>query len=163
MTIALYAGSFDPPTLGHLDLIERGAAHVDTLIVGIGINPHKPGLMPIEERLAILEHECRHLGERIRIEAYRGATVHFARFIGADVLLRGLRTGQDLDNERAIAEVNRLHGFDTLFLLTAGRLAHVSSSVTRQALAAGLPLDGLVSAYTAAALSSYGPSDDFNE
>ena len=95
----------------------------------------------------------------VEVHAIEGATVEYARKNGVDVLVRGLRTSLDLDNERAMAEVNRRHGFESLFLLTSGHLAHVSSSVVRQVLSAGLPLDGLVSARIAHAIGDLARAD----
>lgn len=143
MAIGLYPGSFDPPTLGHLDIIRRAASFCERLIVGVATNPEKHALFSIEQRLNLLQIECNDMGN-VEVVAIEGATVHAARKLGVDVLVRGLRTSLDLDNERAMAEVNKANGFESLFLLTSGSLAHVSSSVVRQAFYAHLPLDGLV-------------------
>lgn len=145
MAIGLYAGSFDPPTLGHMDIIQRAAGFCDKLIVGVAVNPEKHALFSTEQRVHLLQVECDGM-ENVSVLAIEGATVHAAKNLGATVLVRGLRTSLDLDNERAMAEVNKANGFESLFLLTSGCLAHVSSSVVRQAFAAQLPLDGLVSA-----------------
>ena len=146
MTVGLYAGTFDPPTLGHLDIITRAAHFCEHLFVGVASNPEKNPLFNSEQRIHLLQAECKDM-KNVEVRHVDGATVHAAAKLGADVLVRGLRTSLDLDNERAMAEVNRANGFESLFLLTSGILAHVSSSVVRQAFAAGLPLDGLVTAH----------------
>lgn len=145
MAIGLYAGTFDPPTLGHFDIITRAADFCERIYVGVASNPEKHrSLFSSEQRIQLLQAEC--LGmDNVEVCHIEGATVHAAAELKADVLIRGLRTSLDLDNERAMAEVNRANGFESLFLLTSGHLAHVSSSVVRQAFSAGLPLDGLVS------------------
>jgi pantetheine-phosphate adenylyltransferase len=140
----LYAGSFDPPTLGHLDIIRRAARVCDTLIVGIGRNPEKQAVFSVEQRVRLLRLECADI-VNIQVEVISGATVDFARQQQVTVLIRGLRTYIDLVHERAMAEVNRANGFESLFLMTAGKVAHVSSSIVRQAMDAGLSLQGLVS------------------
>ncbi len=144
MAIGLYPGSFDPPTLGHLDIIQRAASFCERLIVGVATNPEKHPLFSLEQRLRLLELECDGF-KNVEVVAIEGATVHAAKNLGASVLVRGLRTSLDLENERSMAEVNKSNGFESMFLLTSGCLAHVSSSVVRQAFAAQLPLDGLVS------------------
>ena len=144
MAIGLYAGSFDPPTLGHMDIIQRAASFCERLIVGVAVNPEKNALFPTENRVHLLQVDCSSM-QNVEVVAIEGATVHAAKELGATVLVRGLRTSLDLDNERAMAEVNKANGFESIFLLTSGHLAHVSSSVVRQAYAAQLPLDGLVS------------------
>ena len=141
--IGVYPGSFDPPTLGHLDIIRRAAGFCERLIVGVATNPEKQALFSLEQRLKLMQIECEEMSN-VEVVAINGATVHSAAELGADVLVRGLRTSLDLDNERAMAEVNKTNGFESLFLLTSGSLAHVSSSVVRQAFYAHLPLDGLV-------------------
>lgn len=153
MAVALYAGSFNPPTLGHLDIIERAASVADRLLVAVAVNPEKRALFSVQERLDLIRADCAGM-DNVEVHAISGATVEFARQHDVDVLVRGLRTSLDLDNERAMAEVNRRHGFESLFLLTSGHLAHVSSSVVRQVLAAGLSLDGLVSPRIAEAIRS---------
>ncbi len=143
MAVGLYPGSFDPPTLGHMDIIKRAASFCDRLIVAVAVNPEKNALFSVEDRLRLLQVECNDI-ENVEVVKIQGATVHAAKQLDADVLVRGLRTSLDLDNERAMAEVNKANGFESIFLLTSGSLAHVSSSVVRQAFAAQLPLDGLV-------------------
>jgi len=149
---AIYAGSFDPPTLGHRDLVARAAAVVGELVVAIGEHPDKRTFVPLARRVELLRTDCAGLG-RIEVATFAGATVAFAKECGADVLIRGLRSTDDLERERAMAAVNRRHGFETLFLSASTPYLDLSSSLVRQVLAAGLPLDDLVSPAVAACLA----------
>ena len=140
---ALYPGRFDPPHLGHLDLIRRAAALADKLVVGVAIEPGKPAFLTPHRRVALLRTACADL-PNISVVAYRGATVAFARKHNVTVLVRGLRGAADLEAERVMAEVNRANGFDTLFLASAVQHIHLSSSMVRRVVKLGLPLTGLV-------------------
>lgn len=154
--ILLFPGSFDPPHLGHLDVLRRAAAVARTaggeLLVAIADHPEKCAFLTLDQRIALLSELC--AGDHTtRIVTYRGATVHFARANGVTALVRGLRNPLDFENEKSMAEVNRSHGFDTLFLMTAGVHAHLSSHLVRSARAADLPLDDLVPPTVAQALA----------
>ncbi len=156
--IALYPGSFDPPHLGHLDIIRRAAAMFDRLVVAVAVNPHKAQFLAIENRLELLRGLVAGLAN-VTVDRYQGATIAYARTHGIGVLLRGVRTGQDLEQERALAIVNRsLGGVETLLLPAAAETVHLSGRLVREALAAGLSVDGLVSAPVAAALNARRPA-----
>ena len=120
MTVTLYAGSFDPPTLGHMDIITRAARVSSQLIVGIGHNPNKRPFLPVDTRVQLLRDEIAaqqlmtNTHARVEVEVFTTATVAFARERGVTALIRGLRGVGDLDRERGLAEVNRVNGFDTL-------------------------------------------------
>ena len=148
---ALYPGSFDPPHLGHLELIRRAAVLVDELVVGIAVNPDKAPYLPIEQRLALLRADCAEL-RNVSVVSYQGATVQAARALGAGALLRGLRNANDLEAEQAMAMVNRANGFETLLLLSSSEHLHISSRLVRLTADAGLDLAGLVGPRVAAAL-----------
>ncbi len=148
---ALYPGSFDPPHLGHLELIRRAAALVDELVVGIAVNPDKAPYLAIEQRLALLRADCATL-RNVSVVSYQGATVQAARALGAGALLRGLRNANDLEAEQAMAMVNRANGFETLLLLSSSEHLHISSRLVRLTADAGLDLTGLVGPRVAAAL-----------
>ncbi len=148
---ALYPGSFDPPHLGHLELIRRAAALVDELVVGIAVNPDKTPYLAIEQRLALLRADCAELGN-VSVVSYQGATVQAARALGAGALLRGLRNANDLEAEQAMAMVNRANGCETLLLLSSSEHLHISSRLVRLTADAGLELTGLVGPRVAAAL-----------
>jgi pantetheine-phosphate adenylyltransferase len=152
----LFPGSFDPPHLGHLDLINRGAALAGRLVVAVAIHPDKHGWLPVERRVALLRACCIHLA-RVEITTYQGATLHFARDQRINTLLRGVRSAADLDHERAMAEHHRQLGLDTILLLAPGALAHLSSSFVRQVHAAGLGVEALVPPVVATALTGATP------
>lgn len=150
---ALYPGSFDPPHLGHLDLIRRAAAQVAHLVVGVALNPDKQPLLSAERRVGLLTELSRELGNVSAI-AYAGATVTFAKAQGCTVLVRGLRNAADLDAEFGMAQVNRANGLDTLFLVSDAAHQHLSSRLVKLVAHAGLPLDALVPRAVLTALTS---------
>jgi pantetheine-phosphate adenylyltransferase len=129
--IALYAGSFDPVTHGHLDIVHRAAGLFNELIVGIGDNPDKKPLFTAEERLRLMEP---HLPARgVKAAAYTGLTVDFARQIGARVMVRGIRDMMDFADELHQANINRVIGhIETVFLLASDRHMVTSSTYIRQ-------------------------------
>ena len=151
----LFPGSFDPPHLGHLDVIRRAAELArcggGELLVAVADNPDKPGWLAIDRRMALLTELCRDV-PGTRPVSFRGATVLFAQANGVDALVRGIRNPLDFEHEKSMAEVNRSHGVDTLFFMTAGVHAHLSSHLVRSARAAGLPVDTLVPPAVAKAL-----------
>ena len=150
--IALYAGSFDPPHRGHVELVRRAAAVSTRLIVGVAANPAKTPFLPAEVRVALLRAACADLAN-LSVEIYTGATVVFARARNVQVLIRGLRTAVDAEFERGLAAINRqAAGIETLLLLADGAHSHLSSSLVREAARAGLPLDALVAPDVAAAI-----------
>jgi pantetheine-phosphate adenylyltransferase len=147
----LFPGSFDPLHCGHLDLIVRGAALCDELLVGVAVHPDKTSFLPVAERLRLLAMCTAPLGN-VRVIEFSGATVRTAQAHGAS-LLRGLRNPLDVDHERGMAEIHRSHGVETVLLLTSGAFAHISSSLVRSVLAAGLPIAELVPPAVAAHLT----------
>jgi pantetheine-phosphate adenylyltransferase len=151
--VALYPGSFDPPHLGHLDLIRRASALVGKLVVGVGVNPGKTPSLSVELRIDLLRRDCADLAN-VTVMSYQGATIHAAKAHGAQVLVRGVRSGSDLETEATMAAIHRRHGLETMLLCADGHVAHVSSSAVRLCRSAGLPLDGLVSPAVAAALAA---------
>jgi pantetheine-phosphate adenylyltransferase len=141
--LLFYPGSFDPFHRGHLDLIRRAAPLCASLVVGIGVNPAKQAMLPIEERLAAVTAELAGI-PGVAVAAYSGSTLAEAHRLGAQSLLRGLRSLADLEAEATMAAIHRSHGLETLFLLTDGRFAHISSSAVRLALSARLSINELV-------------------
>jgi pantetheine-phosphate adenylyltransferase len=130
--IALFPGSFDPFTNGHLDIVRRGAELFDEVIVAIGTNSSKQRYVPIEQMLALLGEVFRD-EPRVSVRTFRGLTAEFAREVGARFLLRGLRNSIDFEYERPIAYGNQ-HvnpGLETVFLLTAPDLGAISSTIIR--------------------------------
>src|SRR5262245_13155775 len=113
---AVYTGSFDPVTLGHLNVIERASALVDRLIVGIGINVEKQSLFTLEERIAMLERAIKHLAN-VEVRSFQGLAVRFVRDCGARVMLRGIRSLSDIEAEFTMTLANRKldAGIETVF------------------------------------------------
>ena len=131
--IALFPGSFDPFTNGHLDVVRRGVGLFDEIIIAIGTNSSKQRYLPVEWMIAQLEALFAD-EPRVSVRSYRGLTTEFARETGARYLLRGLRNTLDFEYENAIAQANRhLHSdLETVFLLTSPTLAGVSSTIIRE-------------------------------
>jgi pantetheine-phosphate adenylyltransferase len=130
---AIYPGSFDPVTLGHVDIVRRGAQLFDELTVAVGINPEKSPLFTPEERVALLKEVFSHL-PNVHVASFHGLTVDFARSIGATAMLRGLRTVSDMDAEFTMALANHALAPDveTVFLMASERYSHISSTLIRQ-------------------------------
>ncbi|HUV11058.1 MAG TPA: pantetheine-phosphate adenylyltransferase [Acidimicrobiia bacterium] len=133
MSIALCPGSFDPVTLGHLDIIERTARHFDEVIVAVIRNPQKAqSLFTLEERQEMLAEVVGHL-PNVQIEFFTGLLVEFAKEHGAESIVKGLRAISDFDYELQMAQMNqRLSGIDTFFIATSPRHSFLSSSLVRE-------------------------------
>jgi pantetheine-phosphate adenylyltransferase len=131
--IAIYPGSFDPITLGHLDIIERGCALFDQVIVAVLRNPSKTPLFTVEQRLAQIQTATQHLPQAT-VDSFDGLTVDYARKTGASCLLRGLRVLSDFEKELQMAHTNKTLAADleTVFLATAVEHAFLSSSVVKE-------------------------------
>jgi pantetheine-phosphate adenylyltransferase len=151
--IAIYPGSFDPPTRGHEDLIRRALALADHLIVAVAINPNKEPLFSVEDRLRLLKSAVAD-DPRIELASFAGLLADFARDRGASMVIRGLRAVSDFEYEFQMALMNRkLHDeLETVFLVPAVDLTYLSSSLVREVARFGGPLDGLVSQPVADAL-----------
>lgn len=131
-TIAVYPGSFDPITYGHLDIIVRSAGIFDELIVGIGLNPDKRELFTQQERLELIAPHIRRL-TNVRAEAYTGLTIDFVQRCRASIILRGIRDAADLNSELQQANLNRMvGGAETMFLSTSDQYALTSSTYIKQ-------------------------------
>src|SRR4051794_2496936 len=133
VAIALCPGSFDPVTLGHLDIIERTARHFDEVIVAVIRNPQKTqSLFTLEERQQMLNESLSHL-TNVRIEFFKGLLVEFAKDHGAESIVKGLRAVSDFDYELQMAQMNhQLTGIDTFFLSTSPQYSFLSSSLVRE-------------------------------
>jgi pantetheine-phosphate adenylyltransferase len=131
--IAVYTGSFDPITLGHLNVIERSSRLVDRLIVGIGVNIEKQSLFSPEERADLVERSTQHLAN-VEVRSFSGLAVTFCRECGARVLLRGVRSLGDIEAEFTMIMANRKldPGIETLLLMADDQYSHVSSSLIKQ-------------------------------
>ena len=130
---AVYTGSFDPITLGHLNVIERASRLVDKLIVGVGINIEKTSLFTSEERAELVKLTTRHL-TNVEVRQFSGLAVHFVRDCGARVMLRGVRSLTDIEAEFTMTLANRKldPSVETVFLMADDQFSHVSSSLLKQ-------------------------------
>lgn len=133
MIRALYPGSFDPVTFGHLDVIERSSKMVDELIVGVLDNPSKTPMFTKEERVEMLKEVTEHI-KNIKIESFEGLLVDFAHKKEASIVVRGLRAVTDFEYELQISQTNRIinGGVDTIFLTTSLEYAYLSSSTVKE-------------------------------
>ncbi len=133
MKKAVYTGSFDPITLGHLNIVERSSRITDHLVVGIGVNIEKQGLFQPEERLELVTRCTRHLAN-VTIETFEGLAVTFVESCGAKVMIRGVRPLTDITAEFTMTMANRRLNDDleTVFLMADGEFAHVSSTLIKQ-------------------------------
>ena len=131
MNRAVFPGSFDPITLGHSDIIERGSKLFDELIIAIGINADKKYMFSLEQRKRFIEDAFKY-NPKIKVVTYSGLTIDFCKNNEVDYILRGLRNPADFEFEKAIAHTNRhLSSIETVFLLTAARTSYISSSIVR--------------------------------
>ncbi|WP_420572326.1 pantetheine-phosphate adenylyltransferase [Kordia sp.] len=132
MKRAIFPGSFDPITLGHYDIIQRGVKLFDEIIVAIGVNSAKKYMFSLEERKAFIENAFKD-EPKVKVVTYEGLTVHFCEKNNVDFILRGLRNPADFEFEKAIAHTNRdLAPVETIFLLTAASTSYISSSIVRE-------------------------------
>ena len=131
--VALFPGSFDPFTNGHLDVVRRGANLFDEVIIALGNNSSKSRYLPVEQMLTLIEQVFRD-EPRVSVRAYKGLTADFAREVGARYLLRGLRNTTDFEYENTIAQANRHVNpeLETVFLITSPALAAISSTIIRE-------------------------------
>lgn len=137
-TVAMFPGTFDPPTNGHIDLIRRAQPMFDELIVAIGHNPEKVALFTPEQRKAMIEQICADEHLEARVEMYDGLTVDFAKQINAPVILRGIRNHSDLNFEFQLALTNRaVADVETVFIMTGEEHGFVSSTLIKQIAASG--------------------------
>jgi pantetheine-phosphate adenylyltransferase len=132
--VAVYPGTFDPPTLGHMDIIGRAATLFDRLVVGVFTNAAKSPLFSIEERLELLKRETAGLPGGVNVVACSGLLVNVAATVGANAIVRGLRSGTDFDYEAPMAGMNRqlAPAIDTVFLVAAPSLPAIHLLVTRE-------------------------------
>ena len=132
MRKAIFPGSFDPFTLGHLDILKRSLSLFDEITVGVGINNQKKTMFNEKQRIKFIKNSF--LNEsKIKVEAYHGLTIDFCKKIGANFIVRGIRNNGDFEFEKAIARTNRkLSKIETVFLLTSAKTSFISSSIVRE-------------------------------
>ena len=158
-TVAVYPGSFDPITNGHLDIVERAAAVFDTVIVAVLANPKKAPLLSVDQRIAVIRAALashRVPDERVDVASFDGLTVEFARSREASAIVRGLRAISDFETEMQLAHNNRVLApeVDTVFFMTSVANGYVSSSLVKEIAAFGGDVSTMVPPVAAAALQA---------
>jgi len=152
--LAVFPGTFDPITNGHVDVVHRGARLFDQLVVAVGDNPHKAALLDAERRVQTVRQALADV-EGVRVQGYTGLTVDLVRSLGADVILRGLRSEMDWHFEYQMAQTNRaIGGVETVFLPARPEHAYLSSTLIRQIAGMGGDVSGLVPAAVLAELKA---------
>lgn len=143
--LAIYPGSFDPITLGHLDIIERGCRLFDRLVVAVLRNPNKMPMFTVQERLEQIRLTTRHL-PNLEVDSFDGLTVNYAQMRQAKALIRGLRAISDFEAELQMAHINKTLSseIETVFLATSNEYSFLSSSVVKEIAKFGGPIDHLV-------------------
>jgi pantetheine-phosphate adenylyltransferase len=151
MTTALVPGSFDPPTHGHIDVVQRCASIFDRVVVAVVRNPSKSPLFSSDERKQMLEENCP--WRNVEVDCFDGLLVDFAKAVSADVIVKGLRAMTDFDYELQLAQMNRhLSGIVTMFVATKPEYGYLSSSLVREVANFGGEVAGLVPDSIAVAL-----------
>jgi pantetheine-phosphate adenylyltransferase len=138
MKICVFPGSFDPITIGHVDLVHRAIPLFDKIIVAIGVNAAKQYLFPLDKRVAWIE-KCFRDEPKVEVATYQNLTADFCKNVGANYLLRGLRNASDFDYEKTISQINNIigEGVETIFLISQPSLSHISSTIVREVIKGG--------------------------
>lgn len=138
MKIAVFPGSFDPITVGHVDLVHRALPLFDRVVVAVGINAKKATLFSVEQRLEWLRIVFQDM-PTVEVDSFEGLTVHFCKRIHAQYLLRGLRNASDFDYEKTISQLNHIVGnqIETVFLISKPEFSHISSTIVREIIVGG--------------------------
>ena len=133
MKIAVFPGSFDPITLGHVDIINRASQIFDQVYVSVGVNNQKQALFSLEQRISWLQQVFENR-EKIQIGHFSGLTVNYCKGIGARYLVRGLRNASDFDYEKTISQLNYIIGgeLETIFFISQPEYSHISSTIVRE-------------------------------
>lgn len=138
MKIAVFPGSFDPITVGHVDLVRRALPLFDKIIVAVGVNTTKKYLFPLEQRMEWLRQVFNKY-EQVSVDSFENLTAHYCQRIGARYLLRGLRNASDFDYEKTISQLNHIvgDGIETVFLISQPEFSHISSTIVREIILGG--------------------------
>ncbi|MEM0991524.1 MAG: pantetheine-phosphate adenylyltransferase [Bacteroidota bacterium] len=138
MKIAVFPGSFDPITSGHVDLVRRALPLFDQIIIAIGVNSQKKYLFSLEQRINWLETVFVK-ESKVKVDRFSGLTAHYCNSIGAKYLLRGLRNASDFDYEKTISQLNHIvgEGIETIFLIAQPDYSHISSTIVREIIKGG--------------------------
>jgi pantetheine-phosphate adenylyltransferase len=134
MRIGLYPGTFDPVTVGHADIISRASNLVDKLVIGVAINNDKSPLFSLEERVALIEAECKHIAENILVHPFENLLIQCARDVGASMIIRGLRAVSDFEYEYQMVGMNRSldASIETVFLMADVQHQAVASRLVKE-------------------------------
>jgi len=144
MKRAIFPGTFDPFTIGHYSIVQRGLHIFDEIVIGIGINQAKKTLFSVEKRIEMI-HQAFANEPRVKVQPYDSLTVDFALSVEAGFVLRGLRSVGDFEYERTIADANRkLTGVETVILFTESEYSFISSTVTRDLISYGKDISGFL-------------------
>ena len=132
--IGLYPGTFDPVTLGHMDIIRRGSKLVDKLVIGVTTNPSKSPLFTLDERLAMVRRECGDVDAEIEVQPFDSLLIHYAHSVGASIILRGLRAVADFEYEYQMAGMNQYldASVETVFLMADVALQPIASRLVKE-------------------------------
>ena len=153
MRIAIYPGSFDPLTFGHLDIVQRSAKTFDKLVIAVMVNPAKNPLFTLEERVELIREAVKHL-PNVEVDSFTGLLVHYAEAKGASMIVKGLRFVSDFESELQMASLNRLmyEGAETVFMPTNHKYSYLSSSIVKDIARHGGPISELVPKHVEQAL-----------
>jgi len=144
LKVALFPGTFDPFTLGHLSLVERGLRLVDEIIIAIGVNLNKKTYFSLEQRIEMISRLFE-TNQRVKVMSYDGLTVDFATKTGSGFIMRGLRSVSDFEYEKSISDINhQIAGIETFLLFTEPQYSHISSSLVRELLTYGKSVSAFV-------------------
>lgn len=145
MKVAVYPGSFDPVTNGHLDVIERALKIFDRIVIAVGENPRKKTLFSVQERVDMLKKATKKI-KNVQVEHFNGLLVSYARKKNASAIVRGLRAVSDFENELQLALMNRKMDsrIETVFIMTRGMYCYLSASIVKEAACLGGSLKGMV-------------------
>jgi pantetheine-phosphate adenylyltransferase len=144
MSGAVCPGSFDPVTLGHVDIFERAAAQFDELVIAVLVNPNKRGMFSADERIEMITEATAHL-RNVQVESGSGLVVDFVKARGLTAIVKGLRTGTDFEYELQMAQMNRhIAGVDTFFVATRPEYSFVSSSLAKEVATLGGDVSALL-------------------
>jgi len=154
--VAIYPGSFDPPTNGHTDIVERSSRLFDRVVIGVGRNLAKKTVFDADERVSLMRDACKHL-KNIDVRTFDGLQVTFAREVGASFIIRGIRALSDFEFEFEMGNMNRTlaPGIEMVYLMTAPEYLFLSASRVKELVAFGAPVDKYVPANVAQALKAH--------
>jgi len=154
--VAIYPGSFDPPTNGHIDIVERSARLFDRVVIGVGRNLSKKTLFDADQRVALMREACKRC-RNVEVTTFDKLQVTFAKEVGASFIIRGIRALSDFEFEFEMGNMNRklAPGIEMVYLMTAPDYLFLSASRVKELVAFGAPVDGLVPPNVAKALQAH--------